>query len=613
MIIGPVSGAVFALLALIIDLNLHLEFAAGVLYVISIALTAMGRQPKYIAVMACVCLAFTLLGYVLSLPVEKSVIALTNRGFAVFAIIVVAVVALGYCRAEKMSAKKEDIYQAMFNQTFQFVAALDSGGNIIEANQTLRDYAGLATDEIESVPLWLLPIFQSNPEIQEHVQSLVDLAKKGNFSRDEFTITGIGDHPTIIDFSLKPIRGSDGAVEQMIMEARDITEARTQQEMLVQAQKMEAVGELTAGVAHDFNNLLTVIVGNLEILQKRLGDSSGAQDRLRRAIEAAFRGQSLTQQLLAFSRRQALNPAVIDITTIIEGMRQIFDALSDNISVEFDLADGLPPCDVDPTLLETALLNIAINARDAMPDGGTLRIETAHTEFDQAYQGEITDLPPGDYVCLALTDSGDGMAEETKSQVFEPFFTTKPVGKGTGLGLSMVYGFVRQSGGDVKIYSELGEGTTIRIYLPTTDKPLPQPAEIEGNANSALTEEGGRVLLVDDDDEVRDIILNTLADFGFSVETAKSGEAAIDLILAGNAYDLIFTDMVMEGETGGSDVARAARSVMPDVPVIFCSGFPRQTLENEEASVDGALFLAKPFQRGPLVDILNKALGRATA
>ena len=547
-------------------------------------------------------------------------VAIANRALALPAIWASAALVF-YLREKRqkgdsrqLNAEPNDIFREIFNQTFQFVAVLDLKGNIIEANETLRDYAGMTTGEIRSVPVWLLPIFHKDSAARARLQDAIAAAAEGDFLRDEFDVSGVGDQPTVIDLSLKPIRGEDGAIHRIILEARDITETHTQYEMLVQAQKMEAVGELTSGIAHDFNNLLMVIVGNLEMLEKSIDGNEDAQDRLDRAFKAAFRGQALTQQLLAFSRRQSLNPAVIDVNTLLRGMSQMYEALGDDIRIEFDLADDLPACEVDPTLLETALLNIAINARDAMADGGVLRFETAGISFDDTYRGEVADLPPGDYICLAVSDTGAGMPKDVLSQVFDPFFTTKPEGEGTGLGLSMVYGFVNQSGGDAKIYSETGEGTTIRLYLPASDRPLAEPPQARnGNGEQDVTDalEGKLVLLVDDDDDIRDIVETALKETGCHVETAENGDAAIGLIQGGKTYDLVFTDMVMDGSTGGTDVARTARAAQPDVPIIFCSGFPRRNLEGEEASIEGAIFLPKPFYQADLVAAVDRAFRRS--
>ena len=506
----------------------------------------------------------------------------------------------------------DEAWQAVFNQTFQFIAALDLDGKIVEANQTLRDYAGLTANEIKAMPIWLLPIFQNDSAAQERLQSAVSQASDGEFVRDEFVVSGVGDEQTVIDFSLKAIREEGGGIRQIIMEARDITEAHMQQEMLVQAQKMEAVGELTAGIAHDFNNLLTVIVGNLELLERRIKGNDRAQNRLDRAISAAFSGQALTQQLLAFSRRQSLHPVVINVNTLLNGMSQLYESLGEDVDISFDLAEDLPPSEVDPILLETALLNIGINARDAMPDGGELRFQTTLATFENTRFGGVSELPPGEYLCITISDNGEGMAPEIVSQVFDPFFTTKPEGQGTGLGLSMVYGFVKQSGGDITIYSEPGQGTTIRIYLPPTDKPLPLPETADERQGQGYDESDHYVLLVDDNEEVRDVVLGALQDIGCRVETASSGDAAIELIRSGREYDLIFTDMVMAGDTGGPDVARAARAVRSDIPIIFCSGFPRKMLRGKESSVEGAFFLAKPFHQATLVGTVNRALARST-
>ena len=609
-------GAVLISAVMIIDFWLGGQVAVslGVAPIILLGLAA--RRSIIVLVLATFGALACFVLAVVGIQVGSEPAAIVNRSIALVLIWVLAAL-IYYARrsppAENTTHElldKDDLFQAVFNQTFQFVAALDSKGNIIEANETLRDYAGVTTNEIRSLAVWMLPIFRNDATIQEQLQSAILSAAQGNFLRAEFTVSGIGDQPTIIDLSLKPIRDDEGNIRHIVMEARDITEARIQQEMLVQAQKMEAVGELTAGVAHDFNNLLTVVVGNLELLGKRIDGNDGAHDRLDRAVKAAFRGQALTQQLLAFSRRQSLNPTVIDVNTLLRGMSQMYESLGEELTVDFDLADDLPPCEVDPTLLETALLNIAINARDAMPDGGVLRFQTSSAVLDKAYYGEVSDLPPGIYICLAISDTGEGISEEIVSQVFDPFFTTKSEGQGTGLGLSMVYGFVKQSGGDVKIYSERNEGTTIRLFLPATDKPLPVAAASENTDGSDDGTPGKYVLLVDDDAEVRDVILNALQEVGCDVETAENGDRAIELIRAGNEYDLVLTDMVMEGQTGGPDVARAARAASPNVPVIFCSGFPRDKLEGEEASMEGAFFLSKPFHQKELVEIVQRAFAR---
>lgn len=609
-------GAV--LIAIVAALDMF--YASGVIvslgYAAVVALGMGARRNSVALLLATLGTFASAAAVIIDLEEFAATVEIANRCLVLVAIWGVAALVCTAHRAPSSAATARefmeagDIFQAVFNQTFQFVAALDSDGKIIEANQTLRDYAGLSSGEIRSTNIWLLPNFVNDPAAQERLQEAVKSAADGDFVRDEFVVYGIGDRRTIIDLSLKPIRGQNGSGYRMIMEARDITEVRLQHEMLVQAQKMEAVGELTAGVAHDFNNLLTVIVGNLELLENRIEGNGDVRDRLARAIKAAFKGQALTQQLLAFSRRQALSPVVIDVNTLLRGMKQMYEALGENIEIAFELADDLPLSEVDSTLLETALLNIAINARDAMPDGGTLRFQTALTVMESAYHGEVADLPPGDYICMAISDTGEGMSEPTVAQVFDPFFSTKPEGQGTGLGLSMVYGFIKQSGGDVKIYSELGKGTTIRIYLPTTDKTLPK-MEREAEKDELAPVEGKSVLLADDDETVRDVIYSVLTEIGCNVDAVESGDAAIERLRAGNTYDLIFTDMVMVGDSSGTDVAHAARAILPEVPIIFCSGFPRTTLAEQAPVIDGALFIGKPLQQVDLIAIVQRAFAQS--
>ncbi|MEX2643139.1 MAG: ATP-binding protein [Acetobacterales bacterium] len=541
--------------------------------------------------------------------------ALVNGGAALAVLWLVAALVLLLHRARGAGRiagdllGENDIYQAVFNQTFQFVAALDADGGVLEANETLRDYAGLGSEGMRAMPIWMLPIFEGDPRARERLREAVQAASAGDFVRDEFVVSGVGDTQAVIDLSLKPIR-KDDAVRRLIMEGRDVTEIRLQQKMLVQSQKMEVVGALTAGVAHDFNNLLSVIAGNLELLGKRMNGDDAVRERLDRAIRAVFRGRALTHQLLAFSRRQALNPEVVDVNRLLRGMSEMYEALGDSIRVDVDLPESLPPCEIDPDLLDTALMNVAINARDGMPNGGILRIRTARATLGESGPASGIDLPAGDYVMIEVSDTGTGMPEDVAAQVFEPFFTTKPEGQGTGLGLSMVYGFVRQSGGDVVLKSEEGVGTSVALYLPVTDKPLPDDvAAIDGEPAAAVTD-GKTVFVVEDDAEVRDIILNVLLDAGCEVETAADGEEALHAIHSGARYDLLIADMAMPGEADGPDVARAAREAMPDLPVIFCSGYPNQIARGRRPPIPGALFLVKPFHDAELIEAVGSALGR---
>jgi nitrogen-specific signal transduction histidine kinase/CheY-like chemotaxis protein len=398
------------------------------------------------------------------------------------------------------------------------------------------------------------------------------------------------------------------------MEGRDVTERREQEAMLAQAQKMEAVGQLTSGVAHDFNNLLMVIVGNLELLAARPGTDSRTKARVEKALEAISRGKALTHQLLAFSRKQELKPSPLDVNQTLRGMSEMLKSTSPNVDVILELSDDLPRCRVDANQLETTILNLAVNARDAMGGGGRLTISTGSGAVDRQYRAGFVHLPPGEYVRLEVSDTGHGIAPQHMAHLFEPFFTTKPPDKGTGLGLAMVYGFVKQSGGDIKVHSEVGKGTTFRIYLPTADTPTGSDMTDCGSDGGLIAVPGERrhrprVLVVEDEHDVREVAVTTLSDLGYDVEQAPDGDTAVAYFRMGRSYDLLITDIVMAGEHDGASVALMARSQYPEIGVVFASSFPQRALERAEGRITGARFLTKPFSVDDLTRTARAALG----
>ncbi len=363
---------------------------------------------------------------------------------------------------------------------------------------------------------------------------------------------------------------------------REIAEAR-----LVQAQKMEAIGQLTGGVAHDFNNLLTAVVGSLELLLRRTDD-----EKLRRlagnALQAAERGARLTAQLLAFSRRQRLTPAPLDVNAIIAGMGDLLTrSIGRHVEVDMKLAEGLSRALADPTQLEVMILNLAINSRDAMPGGGRLLIATRN--LDRVPELLAGELGPGRYVAIRVTDTGVGMAPEVLQHAFEPFFTTKPQGKGTGLGLAQLYGFARQSGGTVRIESEEGRGTSVTIYLPATEA---EAAAARNAPAEGLRRRRGRVLLVDDDDDVRSVAAAMVAELGYDVTSAATGDEALRL-LGERRFDLLLTDVAMPA-MNGVELGRRARGLVPELPILFASGYADVQTFGVELS-DQAV-LRKPFR-----------------
>jgi PAS domain S-box-containing protein len=377
---------------------------------------------------------------------------------------------------------------------------------------------------------------------------------------------------------------------------------RTQaEEALRQAQKMEAVGQLTGGIAHDFNNLLTVVTGNIARAQRALEAAELADPRTHRSLENAMKGAeraaSLTQRLLAFSRRQPLAPKPIDPDKLVTGMSDLLQrTLGEDIRLEIVTSPGLWRVEADSSQLESAILNLGLNARDAMPQGGELTIETANAQLDESYSAREAEVPPGQYVMIAVTDTGTGMTPATLERAFEPFFTTKEVGKGTGLGLSMVYGFVKQSGGHVKIYSEEGEGTTIKIYLPRLlsdgaagSHEREAPSGVEGSARRET------VLVVEDDDDVRVYTVECLQELGYQVLEAHDGPSALRVLaLHGKPIDLLFTDVVMPGMSG-SELAAEARKVQPHIKVLYTSGYTRNAVVHNGRLDQGVEMIVKPF------------------
>lgn len=362
---------------------------------------------------------------------------------------------------------------------------------------------------------------------------------------------------------------------------------------LRQAQKMEAIGQLTGGVAHDFNNLLQVVSGNLQLLARDIAGNERAARRIQNAMEGVARGSRLASQLLAFGRRQPLAPKVIDLGKLIRGMDEMLRrALGETIEIESVVAGGLWNTLVDPSNVENALLNLALNARDAMAGGGKLTIEAGNAVLDAAYARVHPDVAPGRYVMLAVTDTGSGIPIEIVDKVFDPFFSTKPEGKGTGLGLSMVYGFVKQSGGHVKIYSEPGEGTTIRLYLPRSTDSEDELAVLDVGPVQGGTE---TILVAEDDKGVRDTVIETLTDLGYRVLQASDAKAALAIVESGIPIDLLFTDVVMPGPMKSTELARRAVERLPGLKVLFTSGYTENSIVHGGRLDEGVELLSKPY------------------
>jgi signal transduction histidine kinase len=391
---------------------------------------------------------------------------------------------------------------------------------------------------------------------------------------------------------LEPVLDDDGNLVRSMGIIQDITDLKQAEDQLRQAQKMEAVGQLTGGVAHDFNNLLAVILGNAELVADRLG----TDDKQVRAItHAATRGAELTQRLLSFSRKQALRPETVDLNACVTGMTDMLRrTLGETIEIELILASGLSSSEVDPGQLESALLNLAVNARDAMPQGGRLTIETADIELDDDYAATQGDVTPGRYVQLSVTDTDVGIPSENIEHVFEPFFTTKDVGEGSGLGLSMVFGFAKQSGGDVAIESEAGQGTTVTLFLRRAKESVQQPTT--DDMPSAPRGRGETVLVIEDEPDVRAMTVAMLDNLGYRVLSAENAQAGLDILEAEPAIDLILSDVMLPGGMSGPDMAEQARAFSPEIKALFMSGHAEQSINLRTALPEGCDLLDKPFR-----------------
>ncbi|MDX3910946.1 MAG: response regulator [Sphingobium sp.] len=378
----------------------------------------------------------------------------------------------------------------------------------------------------------------------------------------------------------------------------EISEHTAAQAQLRQMQKMESIGQLTGGIAHDFNNMLAIIMGSLDIARRRLkGDEHPkVAECLDHASEGARRAADLTARLLAFSRQQALEPQALNLNKLVGNMSEMLRrTLGEHIRIETVLAGGLWHAFADAGQLENAIVNLAVNARDAMEGGGRLTIETANADLDDRYALLHDEVAPGQYVLVSISDTGTGMPVEVIERAFEPFFTTKGVGKGTGLGLSQVFGYIKQSGGHVKIYSEIGQGTTIKLYLP---RHLGASVPPEGAGDRAIlpfaAEGQNNILVVEDDDEVRRMTVAALEELGYKILEASSARQALDIVKEGHAIDLLFTDIVMP-EMNGRELADQARALKPDLRVLFTTGYTRNAVVHNGMLDAGVVLLSKPF------------------
>jgi signal transduction histidine kinase/DNA-binding response OmpR family regulator len=503
-------------------------------------------------------------------------------------------------RSEQSRARQAEALQATLDN-------IRKGLAVFGPDETLRVFNGAFFRLLEFPPALArngahLSEFRAwNAERSKQIFDDLPLEPRGTEAQARHIVVGEGD--------IECYRAAmpDGG---FLVACLDVTVRVRAETSLRVSQKMEAVGQLTGGVAHDFNNLLQIISANLDLVANDMRGQPRTAERLQNAIAAVDRGSRLTAQLLAFARRQALEPRSTNLGRLVQDITELLRrTLGETIEIESIVAGGLWNTLVDPNQVENAVLNLAINARDAMPDGGKLTIEVANTFLDDAYAAEHEEVVPGQYVMLAVSDTGSGMPAEVAARAFDPFFTTKAEGRGTGLGLSQVYGFTKQSGGHIKIYSEIGQGTTVKLYLPRTR----QVQEPSSAVTKAPAVEGGQetILVVEDDAGVRAATVDMLAELGYSVLRAENADQALVILASGVPVDVLFTDVVMPGPLTTRELARRAQTLHPNLAVLYTSGYTQNAIVHNGKLDDGVTLISKPYRRDELARKLRTMLNDA--
>jgi len=507
--------------------------------------------------------------------------------------------------------------KAVVDTAVDGVILIDAVGTVLLFNPACERLFGYAADEVIGRNVKMLMPAPYRDEHDGYIESYrrTGVAKIIGIGRE---VVGLRRDGSTFPMDLSVGEAAPGGEAIFVGIIHDLTERKRTAEQLIQAQKMEAVGQLSGGIAHDFNNLLTVIVGNAEYLADRLKVRPDLQKLAEAIVGAGIRGAELTQRLLAFSRRQALTPKEVDCNAMIGSMQTLLRrTLREDIEIETFLEPNLRDAIADPAQLESAILNLALNAQDAMPEGGCLSVSTSNAELDEAYRDVHPEIAPGKYVMIAVTDDGTGMPPDVLERVFEPFFTTKEVGKGSGLGLSMVYGFIKQSAGHVTIYSEPGLGTTVRMYLPVTvtagaaDLAMERaPAAPQAVAPEVLPLGIETVLVVEDDPFVRAFAVRTLEELGYRVIAAVNGREALAHLQGDEPIDLLFSDVVMPGGMNGWELAEHARVLRPNLRIMLTSGYAVETLLARGRLRGDTNFLNKPYRKAELAQRLREVLDK---
>jgi PAS domain S-box-containing protein len=498
-------------------------------------------------------------------------------------------------------AAEHSINARIFETSLDLILVVDRKGNFLRVSPSCAAILGYQPSEMvgRSAAGFLFP------EDLEHTRNEMRLARRGRVMRN-FECRYVHRDGHIVPLAWTGVWSEPD--EQHFFIGRDMTERIALESQLRQAVKMEAIGRLTGGLAHDFNNILAVIIGMSEVLAEELHGQAKLAGIVRTIDEAAERGAHLVQRLLAFARKQPLQRRVLDLNEIVTHMITILQrTLGEDITLKAALADGLWATATDSSQVEDALLNLAVNARDAMPKGGQLVIETANVRLDEEYAAHNLEVVPGDYVAVVVSDTGSGMPPDVVERAFEPFFTTKGVGHGSGLGLSMVYGFVKQSGGHVKIYSEAGHGTSIKLYLPRAAAAAATRAETRDRSSEPGAVGRETILVVEDDAAVRTVAISILEGLGYAVQQADDGHAALEILGRAGEIDLLFTDLVMPNGMNGRELLRKAREHRPGLKALFTSGYSEHVIAGRESDA-GVPLLGKPYRKQQLAEAVRSVL-----
>jgi two-component system, chemotaxis family, CheB/CheR fusion protein len=508
---------------------------------------------------------------------------------------------------EQELQESESRYRAIFETAVDAIIVSDQHGIIQEFSRAAEAMTGYRAAELigQNMRVLLPPAMRQEPE--RYTARYLWTIKELEVCRKDGSVFPA--HLSIAEWWAGGYRHFTGILRDLSAQHREQVERTKLEAQLHQAQKMEAIGNLTGGMAHDFNNMLGVIIGNIDLLRDLKGEDSDIDELTREALDAAFRGADLTRRLLAFARQQPLRPQHVDVNELVSGITRLLRrTIGEDVEISLDLAPELWPVVVDPAQLEASLTNLATNARDAMADGGRLMIVTGNRTLDADYAAQHAEVVPGGYVMLEVSDTGSGMTPEVMHRIFEPFFTTKSRDKGTGLGLSMVFGFIKQSGGHIGVYSEPGIGTTFRLFLPRMTEDV--PAVEESGATPLLHGRGESVLVVEDNAALRRVVTRQLGELGYRVLAAENAAAGLEL-LDRQSIDLLLTDIVMPGGINGRELARRARQRWPGIKIVFTSGFSEARLNGDAGPLAACTpLLSKPYRKEDLASAAREALDR---